>query len=63
MEAIPMIVACIAIYFIPTIIASWNEHKHVLPIFLLNALTGWTFFGWVGALLWSVMNNDKKKEV
>ncbi len=45
----------LAIYFIPTIIALSRNHRNRLGIFLLNLLAGWTFLGWVGALVWSVI--------
>lgn len=41
-----------ALYFIPTIIG-WN-HKNGTAIFLLNLFLGWTFLGWVAALIWAV---------
>lgn len=43
------------IYFIPTAIAVVRSHPQWLPIFVLNLVAGWTFAGWVGALVWSVM--------
>lgn len=43
-----------ALYFIPSIIALINKHPHGVGIFLLNLFTGWTFFGWVGAIVWAV---------
>ena len=40
-------------YFIPSLIA-WNrEHRNLAAIVLLNLLLGWTFLGWVIALIWS----------
>ena len=42
----------IGIYFLPTFICS---HKSFgFQVFLLNLLLGWTFLGWVIALIWSV---------
>ena len=38
-------------YFIPTIIAF--RKRDVLAIFVLNVLAGWTFVGWVIALVWA----------
>jgi hypothetical protein len=46
----------LGIYFLPTIIALSRNHKNKLAIFLLNFFAGWTFIGWVGALIWSVMH-------
>ncbi|TFG45109.1 MAG: superinfection immunity protein [Dehalococcoidia bacterium] len=44
----------VAIYFLPTVIAVAGKHRNALSIFLLNLLLGWTFIGWVAALVWSV---------
>jgi len=43
----------IASYFLPTIIALLRGHRNALAIFLLNFFLGWTFIGWVVALVWS----------
>ena len=47
-------VAALPVMCAPTIIALFRDHRCFLPIFLVNLLTGWTFFGWVVALVWSV---------
>ena len=39
------------LYFIPTMVG-WN-HRNVTAIILLNILLGWTFIGWVVALVWA----------
>lgn len=46
-----------ALYFIPSIIAHNRNHRQFTAIFLLNLLTGWTFIGWVAALIWSVIED------
>jgi len=46
----------IFIYFLPFTIAVSRECKHQLPIFVLNFFLGWTFLGWVGAMVWAVMS-------
>ncbi|MGQ3683919.1 MAG: superinfection immunity protein [Candidatus Loosdrechtia sp.] len=43
----------LAIYFIPTIVACNREHPSKAAIFVLNIFLGWTFLGWVIALVWS----------
>jgi hypothetical protein len=50
-----IIIVGLGFYFIPTIIAVARNHKNKIGIFLLNLLAGWTFLGWVGALIWSVI--------
>ncbi len=49
-------VISIGIYFLPTIIAIARRRDNILAIFLLNFFLGWTFIGWVVALVWSVKN-------
>ena len=40
-------------YFLPTVVAGMRGHHQGGAIFLLNLLLGWTFLGWVIALVWS----------
>lgn len=51
----------LAIYFIPVVIAYVRKHKDILPIALLTIFIGWTFLGWLAALLWS-LNSDVQQE-
>ena len=47
-------VAIFVIYFLPTIFAyRFNHKKNADAIFLLNLFLGWTFIGWIIALIWS----------
>lgn len=48
-------VVSLVIYFIPTIIAFARHHRNKLGVFLLNFFLGWTFLGWIGALIWAVI--------
>lgn len=43
-------------YFLPTIVG-WNK-RNSAAIMTLNILLGWTFIGWVVALVWA-MTHDK----
>lgn len=54
--ALTILTACfwVFLYFIPAINAIGKKHKDWAAIFLLNALLGWTFIGWIIALIWSV---------
>jgi tryptophan-rich sensory protein len=45
----------LALYFIPAIIAIARHHRNRLAIFLLNFFLGWTFIGWIAALIWAVV--------
>jgi len=46
-------------YFIPTFIAIVRKKKNTLAIFLLNLFLGMTFLGWICALIWAIMYEDK----
>ena len=50
-----------AFYFVPTIIACVRKHRNRVAIILLNVLAGWTFVGWLVALIWSVVNTKEKE--
>ena len=44
----------LTLYFLPTIIAGARSHAKGAGILIVNLFLGWTFFGWVAALAWSV---------
>ena len=43
----------IGLYFIPTIVAMARHHHNALAVGMLNFFLGWTFIGWVVALVWA----------
>ena len=43
----------LAVYFLPWLCAASQNHPYRSAIFILNLFAGWTFFGWVGALVWA----------
>ena len=45
--------AAVGIYFLPAIFASYRDHHQANAIAILNLFLGWTFIGWVIALVWS----------
>lgn len=49
------IALCLALYFLPTIVAMLRRQPAWVGILLLSLLLGWTLIGWVAALVWSVM--------
>jgi 4-hydroxybenzoate polyprenyltransferase len=58
-----LLVACIVggvVYCIPTAIATNRGHPNALPILILNIAFGWTFVGWVGALIWACLAFEEK---
>lgn len=48
------------VYFIPVMVAFVRKHKNIFAIAVLNVVLGWTFFGWLAALLWA-LNSDTSK--
>lgn len=42
-----------ALYLLPTVICVCRGHHNSMAIVVLNILLGWTFIGWVAALVWS----------
>jgi len=53
------IVFIISFYFVPTIIAVKRDHTNMASLFALNLLGGWTFIGWLAALVWSLGEANK----
>lgn len=51
---IVLIVLGVALYFTPSFVAGAREHPNTTAILALNLLLGWTFLGWVGALVWAL---------
>ena len=51
----------LGIYFLPDWIAQSRGHPNRGSIFVLNLFLGWTFLGWVAALIWANSFIDKEK--
>jgi hypothetical protein len=47
------------VYFLPSVIASSRGHKNKPAIIVLNLLLGWTFLGWIAALIWAFTDNTE----
>ncbi len=43
----------LALLFLPTLVARSRHHPNTAAIFLVNLFFGWTFIGWVIALIWA----------
>ena len=48
------------VYVLPSILA-WRK-THRTPILLLNLLLGWTVLGWVGALMWALVDAPANRD-
>jgi heme/copper-type cytochrome/quinol oxidase subunit 4 len=50
----------VILYVVPAITALSRNHKNQLAIVMLNIFVGWTFIGWVVALVWSCTDNVER---
>ncbi|MGD1038437.1 MAG: superinfection immunity protein [Roseiarcus sp.] len=50
----------LVLYFAPSIIALMRGHLSAAAIFVLNLVFGWTFIGWIIALIWSLTGNTAR---
>jgi tryptophan-rich sensory protein len=48
------IIIGIVVYFIPTVVAFVRGRVNKGAIFCMNLFLGWSFIGWVVALIWAV---------
>lgn len=53
LEGAIIIFAAFVVYMLPSFIAYFRKHHNVNAITVLNLFLGWTFLGWVAALVWS----------
>ena len=49
------------VYGLPTIIAFGSKHHNAPAICVLNVFLGWTFLGWVIALVWSCTDRGRDR--
>ena len=49
------------LYFIPAIVG--RKKRNARAIFWLNFFLGWTVVGWVGTLIWALMNDPVPAQV
>lgn len=57
-----MLIAAFVIYFLPTFVAAKRGNPNGTSIFLLDLFLGWTFIGWLAALIWSASAIKKSAE-
>ena len=51
------------VYLLPSFIAALRAAPRFLGIYLLNLLAGWSFIGWVAALIWSFVDAQPAPQV
>ena len=52
----------LVIYFLPTLIALSRKRDNCAAIFALNLFAGWTFIGWIIAIVWASTMDGFEKE-
>jgi hypothetical protein len=50
-----VLLASFALYFVPTIVAVTRQSHMLAAVVVVNVLLGWTFIGWVVALVMAVL--------
>ena len=58
---IGLVILAIVFYLLPTFVAQSRRHNNAGAILALNLLLGWTFLGWVMALVWALTDNTQAK--
>src|SRR5688500_13459247 len=53
------IVFLIGLYFLPTFVAYSRKQGSAGAIFVLNLFLGWSFIGWIAALIWSLKSEHQ----
>lgn len=48
-------------YLLLSFVALQLKHVNTTAICVLNILVGWSFIGWVAALVWALVKSDDKK--
>jgi hypothetical protein len=51
------------LYFIPSIVAFSNKKSNTTAILILNFFLGWSFIGWIIALVWAVSKDNKPQNI
>ena len=56
-----LLLAGLFLFFLPTAFAV-VRNRAVGPVFLVNLLVGWTFIGWVIAIVWAFTERTEREE-
>ncbi|GHE81613.1 hypothetical protein GCM10017786_10150 [Amycolatopsis deserti] len=47
------LVTCVPVWFAPVLVARRRGVADIRPLAVFTLVCGWTFFGWVAALIWA----------
>lgn len=56
-------ILALVIYFIPTYLAFKRKHPSKIFILILNLFLGWTFLGYIIALIWALYPQNRRNTV
>lgn len=62
MIRVALAIVALALYCVPSFIAVNKNKRNKNAIVALNLLLGWTFVGWVVALVWSLMHEESRPD-
>ena len=51
--ALAIFAGLVAAYLLPWIVALLRKKRNATPILIVNLAFGWTFLGWIVALVWA----------
>lgn len=51
-----LILAALAVYLLPSLVANVRGHRQLSSIQVVNLFLGWTLIGWTVALAWACSN-------
>lgn len=52
-----ILIGAAVLYFLPSMIGFIRRKRNAIAILALNLFLGWTFLGWVAALIWSLLSD------
>ena len=61
MEGILLLVFIAGIYLLPTLVAISGKKRNTAAVAVLNIFLGWTFLGWIIALVWATCKDAEVK--
>lgn len=53
----------LVIYFLPSLVSVNRKRENTGAIIALNLFAGWTFIGWIVALVWASTMDDEERAI
>lgn len=58
-----LVILMLVLYFAPVVIGWLRDMASLDGVVIVNLFLGWTFLGWVGALVWAFSGETRKEKV